>query len=309
MEAFRAAGIIEIVLFTLLLTFAIYNTVYFLFQQKRYRIYFISIFYVFAYIVIVIRLALALMLTFVAYHIERYRNDKELAERATVVFLSLEIVATYAKIGMGFFQVVAILILTLQVKEKFAESIDTISWWLYFGITIWTAMLIIGVVIFIATVLSCLNNDNRPDSECFGETKTGIILNGVCFALLSVLLIVAIIPLFSSLRKLQQGKMQLTKGVKMLTLVFGVFTFCYLTRTLYDLLIVPNKNFGNLFSGVCLPILWDVVPISLMFAYHFQNSRVQDHRDAKKRKMVNRSQEIAYGGLSSSENYRMTSDD
>ena len=57
----------------------------------------------------------------------------------------------------------------------------------------------------------------------------------------------------------------------MMTLIFGVFTFCYTTRTLYDWIIPPNRYFANIFSGICLPILWDFLPIFLMFLYHFKN--------------------------------------
>ena len=63
--------------------------------------------------------------------------------------------------------------------------------------------------------------------------------------------------------------MKLTMGVKMLSMVFLVFTFCYVTRTLYDWFVTPSANFPNIFSGVSLPILWDFVPIFLMFAYHY----------------------------------------
>ena len=57
----------------------------------------------------------------------------------------------------------------------------------------------------------------------------------------------------------------------MLTLIFLVFTICYTTRTVYDWVIPPNKNFFNIFTGVSFPILWDFVPIFLMFFYHYKN--------------------------------------
>ena len=68
--------------------------------------------------------------------------------------------------------------------------------------------------------------------------------------------------------------MELTEGVKMLAAIFGVFTFSYFTRTLYDWLIDVNLDFANIFSGYVLPILWDFLPIFLMFHYHFQNLRI-----------------------------------
>ena len=122
-------------------------------------------------------------------------------------------------------------------------------------------------------MFQCLN-DKNDDRECYKQIDVGIILNGVCFATLSIILIGTVIPLFTALHTLQKGRMELTKGVKMLASVFGVFTFSYSTRTLYDWFIEANLVFANFFSGFTLPILWDFLPIFLMFAYHFQNLRV-----------------------------------
>ena len=119
----------------------------------------------------------------------------------TVIFLGLEIIATYAKIIMGFFQVVAIIILTLQVKQKYVESIETISWWLYLGVTILSSCLILAFLAFLITIAVCLGRE-VDNSSCFDMTHTGTILNGVCFALLSLTLLSVIIPLFSSLHSL-----------------------------------------------------------------------------------------------------------
>ena len=65
-KAFKAVGYIEIFLFTFLLLFAVYNTIFFLCKSKRYRIYFITFFYVLAAIVILIRLILATMIVAIA---------------------------------------------------------------------------------------------------------------------------------------------------------------------------------------------------------------------------------------------------
>jgi len=67
--------------------------------------------------------------------------------------------------------------------------------------------------------------------------------------------------------------MELTQGVKMLFGVFFVFTICYVSRSIYDVTVEPNTNFPNLFSGMILPVFWDFMPISMMFAYHFKNMR------------------------------------
>ena len=60
LKAFKAMGIVQVIVYTLLLAMAIYNTYFFLYRQKRYRIYFITVFYVLAYLVILFRLALSI---------------------------------------------------------------------------------------------------------------------------------------------------------------------------------------------------------------------------------------------------------
>ena len=54
-----------------------------------------------------------------------------------LAFLLLLVGATYAKVYMGFFILAPIIILTIQIKQKYLESIDRIAWWLYFGISLW----------------------------------------------------------------------------------------------------------------------------------------------------------------------------
>lgn len=114
LKAFVGLGSFELVLYVGLLAMALYNSYFFLYRQKRYRIYFIMVFYVFAYIVILMRIALSLMLIVIANNFDEYLADKgEKGVNAVLTFLVIEIGATYAKICMGFFQAVAIIILTL----------------------------------------------------------------------------------------------------------------------------------------------------------------------------------------------------
>ncbi len=151
---------------------------------------------------------------------------------------------------------------------------DSITYWLYFGVTVWSCLLILAVVIFLIILVNCLEGDQETEDACYGATSVGLWLNAACFALLSLLLLGTMLPLCSSLKTLQAGRMELTQGVKMLFAVFAIFTFCYVTRTLYDIFVPANLDFPNLFTGVTLPCLWDGLPMFLMFAYHFQNLRV-----------------------------------
>ena len=110
---------------------------------------------------------------------------------------------------------------------------------------------------------------NDGFDECETPLEVGVWLNAANFLILSILLIATVIPLFKALSSLASGQMQLSHGVKMLSAVFGLFTFCYVTRSIYDVTISPTLDFPNLFSGTCLPLLWDFIPILLMFTYHF----------------------------------------
>ena len=83
-----------------MIALAIYNTFYFLIRQGRYRIYFITCFYGFAFIVIICRLVLAIVLLCVIFD---YSSEYDLSGRTLLTFVALQIVAVYAKICLGFF--------------------------------------------------------------------------------------------------------------------------------------------------------------------------------------------------------------
>ena len=76
---------------------------------------------------------------------------------------------------------------------------DTISYWLYFGITVWNMILVLGVLIFFIVFLNCVNSAGE---DCYGMEDTGLALNALCFIILSVSLVVVVIPLFSALYNL-----------------------------------------------------------------------------------------------------------
>ena len=71
--AFKIMAIVQVIVYLSLLIFAIYNTYYILYRQKRYTIYFITVFYVLTYLVTLFRLALALQLIIIFYDYDKYR--------------------------------------------------------------------------------------------------------------------------------------------------------------------------------------------------------------------------------------------
>ena len=83
----------------------------------------------------------------------------------------------------------------------YTEKMDKISFWLYLSVTVWNSCLVLSVLIFCVVLVHCLKKKNG-DRECYNYTDLGTELNGACFALLSVLLLAAVIPLFSALNTL-----------------------------------------------------------------------------------------------------------
>ena len=111
MNAFRSLVVIESILFAILLALAVYNTYFFLYKQKGCRIIYIRSFYAFSYVVISVRLAYSILLAVVFFE-----NNEDAVFHFFYSFFVLQLIATYAKICLGFYQVVAIILLTLQVK-------------------------------------------------------------------------------------------------------------------------------------------------------------------------------------------------
>ena len=101
-------------------------------------------------------------------------------------------------------------------------------------------------------------------------TDVGQKLNGVCFIILSVCLVATVLPLFKALRNVSQRSMQLTKEVKMLAVIFLIFTVNYITRTIYDFTVGVSLDFRAIYSGFLLPIFWDILPIGMMMFYHLK---------------------------------------
>ena len=85
-KAFAAVGVIEIVLYLGLLGLTIFNTYHFLYKQKRWRIYFIAVFYATAYLVVLSRLVYAIIQATVAFD-HLYGNGNTLNVDAVLVLL------------------------------------------------------------------------------------------------------------------------------------------------------------------------------------------------------------------------------
>ena len=67
-RAFKGLAIAELVLFTLSMLLLLVNLYLFVYRQKTYRIYFISTFYLFSFIVFLFRLGLSVILVVTSFY-------------------------------------------------------------------------------------------------------------------------------------------------------------------------------------------------------------------------------------------------
>ena len=160
-----------------------------------------------AILVTIFRLGIGILQTVIFFNFNYYNDNVDVKGTVLLAFLLLLVGATYAKVFMGFFILAPIIILTIQIKQKYTESIDRIAWWLYFGITVWNLAWFIVLIIYTLYMTECWNKYYKDESkECRHYTKIGIKYNSAFFALLSVTLVLAVIPLFHSFRKIRQGR-------------------------------------------------------------------------------------------------------
>ena len=92
--------------------------------------------------------------------------------------------------------------------------------------------------------------------------------------------------------------MRLSYGIKMLSATFGTFTICYVSRAIYDCTVQPTLDFPNLFSGIAMPLIWDFVPIVMMYIYHFQNMRMMATTVKNDRKVKSKYDSNSYTNIS-----------
>ena len=164
------------------------------------------------------------------------------------------------------------------------NHIDALTYYIYFGFTIWVSLILIAMVIFCVILARCFKGD-ASNTTCEDMASIGQRCNASAFIILSILLVVTVFPLYYALRKLRKKSMTLTREVVMLASIFGLFTFTYLTRTAYIFWAGVTTSFLKFYLGLALPILWDVLPIGLMLVYHLlaalRYNRKNGHQEAE----------------------------
>jgi len=65
-------------------------------------------------------------------------------------------------------------------------------------------------------------------------------------------------------------------------MIFSIFSFAFLSRSIYDFSTKLNGNFWTTFLGLLLPLFWDFLPLFLMALFHLKQKEVKS-RDLSSR--------------------------
>jgi len=142
----RVLQCVEITVYSLTATLGAYNVKYFVIEQERYKIYFISSFYVLSLLVLISRI-----LSF-AFLLVTYSGD-EIGSKDTRWFRlasGFTTTATVAKVGLGYFQVVSMVLLTYEVNQRVSRrKFKKIKFWLELLVSILSVFVIITEFAFV----------------------------------------------------------------------------------------------------------------------------------------------------------------
>lgn len=54
-----------------------------------------------------------------------------------------------------------------------------------------------------------------------------------------------------------------------MTACFTAFTVSYTTRTIFDFTADFENSFTAVFLGQALPLIWDLLPIGMLYVFHY----------------------------------------
>ena len=189
-------------------------------------------------------------------------------------------VSIYADINLGMFQVAAMRVLTLQLRNENPDTLQSTEIKIY-RITMFLCCLFwIGVLIDEVLSIACAKRAsklNRSDLKCLDAhlSRQGAqYLNGTWFAILFIMMVITGYPLCRVMQRVATSQV-LSSNVKWLSMIFALWTFAFLSRAIYDYVTKMNGYFWTTFLGLALPLLWDFLPIFLMSLLHFRDQRIE----------------------------------
>ena len=145
-----------------------YVIYWFLYQQQKYRIYFISSFYALSMALVLLRLtSTSLVLVFSYEYDADWEFNTEKKAKSLLIVLCFEAFSTYSKVSIGLLLASAIYLLTHQVQQqKSPKWIKLCSKRLYTFVTIFVALIQLAVSAYYIVLSKCLSNNSYQWSKC-----------------------------------------------------------------------------------------------------------------------------------------------
>jgi len=143
--------------------------------------------------------------------------------------------------------------------------------------TVLSVLALVTVMTGTTINLICIAIEEDQELNCLDYAfsfSTRKNLNGTCFGLNSLALLVTSYALYITMRDINKQSMSIVKQVKVLVCIFTVFTLAYGTRAIWDFSTAELQlTFSNIFTEFTFPLLWDFLPIAMMLCFHFHEVR------------------------------------
>ena len=192
---------------------------------------------------------------------------------------AFDAVASYLTICVGLFQIVAMNVLTMQLKRFDDNNVKIYETRLYCAATV--VSIGISTAVLIDTLLSLLC---IPSSVCFAKITERDpdhnVVTGSLFLVLTLGMIASVVPLLLAIRALKKKTVVISQQIHTLVLIFSVFSISYLAITIYDLALTRSIKFVNVLIGTLLDFLADFTPLTMMFVFHVKE--VQRAKNAER---------------------------
>jgi len=176
-------------------------------------------------------------------------------------------VASYLTICVGMFQIVAMNVLTMQLKRFDDNNVKIYETRMYCAATVVSIIICTAVLIDTLLSLTCI-----PSKNCYSKITERDpehnYVTGSLFLLLTLGMIASVVPLYLAIRALKSKSVVISKQINTLVLIFSVFSISYLALTIYNLALSRSIVFINIVIGTLLDFLADFTPLTMMFVFH-----------------------------------------
>ena len=163
-------------------------------------------------------------------------------------------------------------VLTLQLRNEDPEQLESSEEKIYNCCMVCTAIIWIGVLISTAVSMTCQLREEK-NAACLSSNnkQKSQRINATMFAILFFLMVLVSIPLCKVIHKAAHSNRQLSKNVRWVTSIFGLFMFAFLSRSIYDYSTTINGSYVTVYLGLALPLVWDFLPILIMSLMHYRD--------------------------------------